>query len=287
MEEQSSMWVDAPRAVWSVTLLPVMMMLASSISAHQQYQCTGFVWEEAPIADGWWEGLALLPFLVWLARSGFWIRTWELIWVAPVDQCSFVLLLQDREFLWRSMSLASSSLIFELACANFSSAFWWQSCLVEAFSSANLMSSVRLLWQLLYYSTFFYPTQRMLHSLYGEQCSAMQLRRPFWPPLMVFLPLVLLMPLQHAKHTLCTYCIPHNALCVGCIYAPYKVNPNIFQFYFHFPDIFHHTSMHPLFCNIYEFYLIFCDFISSFIIYNNHLYLRQHFLFDSIWCWIC
>ena len=49
---------------------------------------------------------------------------------------------------------------------------------------------------------------------------------------------------------------------VGCIYAPYKVNPNIFQFYFDFPDIFHHTSMHPLFRNIYEFYLIFYDFIS-------------------------
>ena len=66
---------------------------------------------------------------------------------------------------------------------------------------------------------------------------------------------------------------------VGCIYAPYKVNPNIFQFYFNFLDIFHHTSMHPLFCNIYEFYFIFYDFISSFIIYNNHLYLRRHFPF--------
>ena len=74
---------------------------------------------------------------------------------------------------------------------------------------------------------------------------------------------------------------------VGCIYAPYKVNPNIFQFYFDFLDIFHHTSMHPLFRNIYEFYLIFCDFISSFIIYNNHLYLRRHFLYDSVWHQIC
>ena len=49
---------------------------------------------------------------------------------------------------------------------------------------------------------------------------------------------------------------------VGCIYAPYKVNPNIFQFYVNFLDIFHCTSMHPLFHNIYEFYLIFYDFIS-------------------------
>ena len=63
-------------------------------------------------------------------------------------------------------------------------------------------------------------------------------------------------------------------LAVGCIYAPYKVNPNIFQFYFNFLDILHHTSMHPFFCNIYEFYLIFYDFISLSIIYNNHLYLR-------------
>ena len=35
MEEQSSMWPGAPKAVWSVTLLPVMMMLASLASAHQ------------------------------------------------------------------------------------------------------------------------------------------------------------------------------------------------------------------------------------------------------------
>ena len=66
---------------------------------------------------------------------------------------------------------------------------------------------------------------------------------------------------------------------VGCIYAPDKVNPNIFQFYFDFPDIFHHTSMHPLFCNFYEFYLIFYDFISPFIIYQNYLYLRWHLFF--------
>ena len=47
----------------------------------------------------------------------------------------------------------------------------------------------------------------------------------------------------------------------------YKVNPNIFHF--DFLDIFHHTSMHPLFCNFYEFYLIFYDFISPFIIYQK------------------
>ena len=69
---------------------------------------------------------------------------------------------------------------------------------------------------------------------------------------------------------------------VGCIYAPYKVNPNIFQSYFDFLDIFHHTSMHTLFRNIYGFYLVFYDFISCSIIYNNYLYSRWHFLF-----WFC
>ena len=54
---------------------------------------------------------------------------------------------------------------------------------------------------------------------------------------------------------------------VGCIYAPDKVNPNIFQFYFDFSSIFHHTSMHPLLHDCYEFYLIFYYFISPFIIY--------------------
>ena len=64
---------------------------------------------------------------------------------------------------------------------------------------------------------------------------------------------------------------------LGCIYAPDKVNPNIFQFYFDFSDIFHHTSMHPLFHDFYEFYLIFNDFISPFIIYQSYLYSRWHF----------
>ena len=66
---------------------------------------------------------------------------------------------------------------------------------------------------------------------------------------------------------------------VGCIYAHYKVNPNIFQFYFDFMNIFHHPPMHSLFRNIYEFYFIFYYFISSFIIYNYHFYLRRYFLF--------
>ena len=56
--------------------------------------------------------------------------------------------------LWSSASLASSSVIFELACANFSSAFWQWSHFMEAFSSANLTLSVRLSWWSLYHSTF-------------------------------------------------------------------------------------------------------------------------------------
>ena len=59
----------------------------------------------------------------------------------------------------------------------------------------------------------------------------------------------------------------HVVEAVRCIYAPDKVNPTIFQFYFTFSSIFHHTSMHPLLHDFYEFYLIFYYFISPFIIY--------------------
>ena len=70
-----------------------------------------------------------------------------------------------------------------------------------------------------------------------------------------------------------------KANAVGCIYAHYKVNPNIFQFYFDFMNIFLHPPMHPLFRNAYEFYLIFYYFTSSFIVYNYHFCLRRTFLF--------
>ena len=113
--------------------------------------------------------------------------------------------------LWRPMSLASSSVTLELACTNFSSAFWQWSRLAEAFSSANLTLSVRLLWRSLYYSTF-YQILRMLHPQFGELCSAMQFRRPFWPPLMVFLLSAPSMPLHYTKCMLHTCHIPHNAL---------------------------------------------------------------------------
>ena len=72
-----------------------------------------------------------------------------------------------------------------------------------------------------------------------------------------------------AKPDALSRCVDHKwGEDVGCIYAPDKVNPNIFQFYSNFSDIFHHTSMHPLFRNFYEFYLIFIDFISPFIVYQ-------------------
>ena len=64
-----------------------------------QYQRTGFALEEAPIANGRREYLALLPFPAWLARSRFWIRTWEIIQVALNNWHSFVLHLQDSELL--------------------------------------------------------------------------------------------------------------------------------------------------------------------------------------------
>ena len=98
------------------------------------------------IGDGWWECLALLPFLARLARSGFWIRAWEIVWVIPSDW-HFVLHLQGGELLLELCKLASSSVIFELACANFLSAFWQRSLSVEALFSPILTLSVRLSWQ--------------------------------------------------------------------------------------------------------------------------------------------
>ena len=68
--------------------------------------------------------------------------------------------------LWRPTILASSSVIFELACANFSSAFQQQSHLVEAFSSSNLTSSVRLSWWSLYHSTFLLDSEDVSSSIW-------------------------------------------------------------------------------------------------------------------------
>ena len=39
--------------------------------------------------------------------------------------------------------------------------------------------------------------------------------------------------------------------------------------------------MHPLFRDFYEFYLIFNDFISPFIIYQSYLYSRRYFPFGA------
>ena len=60
------------------------------------------------------------------------------------------------------MCLASSSVIFELACTNFSSAFWQQSHSAEAFSSTNLT----LLWQSLYHSTFLSDSEHASSSIW-------------------------------------------------------------------------------------------------------------------------
>ena len=67
---------------------------------------------------------------------------------------------------WSAMSLASSSVIFELACANFLSAFQWWSHSVEALFSASLTSSVRLSWQLLYHSTFLSDSEDASSSIW-------------------------------------------------------------------------------------------------------------------------
>ena len=102
---------------------------------------------------------------------------------------------------WSSVSFASSSVILELACTNFLSAFQQWSCSAEALFFAILIMSVRLSWWSL-----------MLHPLYGEQCLAMQFGRPFQPPWAVFLLLVPSTLLLCAKCMLCTYHIPHNVL---------------------------------------------------------------------------
>ena len=67
-----------------------------------------------------------------------------------------------------SASLASSSMIFELACANFLSAFWRWSHSVEALFSAILTSSVRLSWQLLYHSTFLSDSEEASSSMAND-----------------------------------------------------------------------------------------------------------------------
>ena len=68
--------------------------------------------------------------------------------------------------LWRPASLASSSVILELACTNFLSAFQQQSRSAEAFSSTNLTLSIRLLWQSLYHSTFLSDSEDASSSIW-------------------------------------------------------------------------------------------------------------------------
>ena len=59
-----------------------------------------------------------------------------------------------------------------------------------------------------------------------------------------------------------------KVLCVGCIYAPDKVNPNIFQFYSNFLSIFHHTSMHPF---LHKFYVFLSDLLLFYFTFYNLL----------------
>ena len=67
---------------------------------------------------------------------------------------------------WSSVSLASNSVILELACTNFLSAFWWWSHSTEALFSAILMLSVRLSWQSLYHSTFLSDSEDASSSIW-------------------------------------------------------------------------------------------------------------------------
>ena len=70
-----------------------------------------------------------------------------------------------------STSLASSSVIFELACTNFSSAFQQQSHSVEALFSVILTLLVRLLWQSLYHSTFLSNSEDASSSIWQTMFS--------------------------------------------------------------------------------------------------------------------
>ena len=107
---------------------------------------------------------------------------------------------------YSSESLASSSVIFELACTNFLSTFRQRSCSTEALFSAILTSLVRLSWWLLYHLTFLSDTEDASSSIWQ-----MMFSHAIWN-LVVFPPLVPLMLLQHAKCMLHTFHIPHDVL---------------------------------------------------------------------------
>ena len=71
----------------------------------------------------------------------------------------------------RPASLASSSSIHKLACANFSSAFQQRSLSAEGLFSAILTSSVRLSWWLLYHLTFLSDSEDALSSMWWTMFS--------------------------------------------------------------------------------------------------------------------
>ena len=89
----------------------------------------------------------------------------------PIKSCSFVLHLQDSKLPLEAHKLGSSSMICELACANFLSAFWRWSLSVETLFSAILTSSVRLSWRLLYHSTFLSDSEDALSSMWWTMFS--------------------------------------------------------------------------------------------------------------------
>ena len=72
---------------------------------------------------------------------------------------------------WSPTSLASSSVILELACANFLSAFQQWSLSAEALFSTILTLSVRLLWQSLYHSTFLSNSEDASSSIWQTMFS--------------------------------------------------------------------------------------------------------------------
>ena len=144
-----------------------------------------------------------------ILQGGFWFRIWKIVWVpwsiGVLLSCCF----RTVSSFWKLMSLASGSVILELACTNFHLPFsdnitWWRPSppLIWHCPSDCLVVTIPF--------HFFYLIQRMPHPQSGTQCLAMWCGRPSWSFLVVFLPSAPLTLLQCAKCMLCTYHIPHN-----------------------------------------------------------------------------
>ena len=95
----------------------------------------------------------------------------KLYWSSQMIGVLLSCVCRTASFCWSSASLASSSVILELACANFLPAFQRQSLSAEALFSAILMLLVRLLWRLLYHLTFLSDSEDASSSIWRTMFS--------------------------------------------------------------------------------------------------------------------